>query len=148
VTTFNVINMQEAVPVGKSTMGGAASPGLINSISSGLKAFLGGLFGSDTHTLATANLPPYTPAGTIATVLASAAGFLIRITGGNIYYGGASAGGADPVGTNPPTFTSTWTGTPQGGTSHANQQRAAVSRGEFHHPHRVTRRALPQMLWG
>jgi microcystin-dependent protein len=117
VTTFNVINMQEAVPVGKSTMGGAASPGLINSISSGLKAFLGGLFGSDTHTLATANLPPYTPAGTIATVLASAAGFLIRITGGNIYYGGASAGGADPVGTNPPTFTSTWTGTPQGGTS-------------------------------
>ncbi|MFI4971100.1 MAG: phage tail protein [Hyphomicrobiales bacterium] len=56
-TTFNVINMQEAVPVGKSTMGGAGSPGLLTSISFVVKAFLGSLFGSDTHIQTIAEMP-------------------------------------------------------------------------------------------
>jgi len=58
-TTFNVINMQEVVPVGKSTMGGAASPGLLASIGTGLKAVLGGLFGADSKTLDMTNVPEH-----------------------------------------------------------------------------------------
>lgn len=59
-TTFNLPNMQEVVPVGKSTMGGASSPGLLSTIASGLKAVLGGgVFGAETVTLATANLPAH-----------------------------------------------------------------------------------------
>lgn len=58
-TTFNVINMQEVVPVGKSTMGAAASPGLLTSISAGLKAVLGGLFGADTRVLDMTMIPQH-----------------------------------------------------------------------------------------
>jgi microcystin-dependent protein len=65
-TTFNVINMQEVTPVGKSTMGGASSPGLLNSIGAGLKAVLGGLFGSDTNTLTVPQLPAHTHANTLS----------------------------------------------------------------------------------
>jgi microcystin-dependent protein len=64
-TTFNVINMQEVVPVGKSTMGGAASPGLLASISGALKAALNGLFGEDAHTLSTPEIPSHTHANTL-----------------------------------------------------------------------------------
>jgi microcystin-dependent protein len=59
VTTFNLPNMQEVVPVGKSTMGGAASPGFLPSISSSIKAALGLLFGSDTHTQTVNEMPSH-----------------------------------------------------------------------------------------
>ena len=57
VTTFNVIDMSEVVPVGKSTMGAAAERGLLNSITSTIKTVMGGLFGSDQHTLTAAEIP-------------------------------------------------------------------------------------------
>lgn len=57
-TTFNVINMQEVVPVGKSTMGGGVSPGLLNSIGSA-KSTLGGIFGADTVTLDGTMIPSH-----------------------------------------------------------------------------------------
>ncbi len=63
-TTFNVINMQEVVPVGKSTMGGAASPNLLSSIASGIKTALGSIFGTDTHTLTNAQMPVHNHGGT------------------------------------------------------------------------------------
>jgi microcystin-dependent protein len=47
-------------------MGGATSPGLLASIGAGLKAVLNGLFGTNQKTLATANLPSYTPSGSIS----------------------------------------------------------------------------------
>ena len=56
-TTFNVINMQEALPVGKSTMGGGSSPGLLSSISGAVKGVLGAIMGSDTHALTAAEVP-------------------------------------------------------------------------------------------
>jgi microcystin-dependent protein len=59
-TTFNVINMQEVTPVGRSQMGGGTPPGLLNSISAGVKAVLNGLFGSDTHTLTASEIPTIT----------------------------------------------------------------------------------------
>jgi microcystin-dependent protein len=63
-TTFNVINMQEVVPVGTSGMGGAASPGLLASIAVGVKNVLGSLFGTDTTTLTAAEIPPVAFSGT------------------------------------------------------------------------------------
>jgi microcystin-dependent protein len=62
-TTFNVPNMQEVVPVGKSTMGSASSPGLLPSIASGVKGVLNGLFGSDTVSLSAANIPTLSVSG-------------------------------------------------------------------------------------
>jgi microcystin-dependent protein len=56
-TTFNVVNMQEVTPVGRSQMGGGTSPGLLASISDSLKAVINGLFGSGTTTLTLAQLP-------------------------------------------------------------------------------------------
>lgn len=69
-TTFNVPNYQEVALVGKSGMGGATAPGLLTSISAGLKAVINGLFGADTRTLARADLPNVAPtfAGTAGTV--------------------------------------------------------------------------------
>lgn len=59
-TTFNVPNMQEVSPVGRSQMGGASSPGFFSTISDGLKAVLNGAFGSQSHTLTPAEIPTIT----------------------------------------------------------------------------------------
>lgn len=58
-TTVGVPNYQEVTLVGKSTMGGAASPGLLPSIAVGVKTALNSLFGSDTQTIAAGNLPAH-----------------------------------------------------------------------------------------
>jgi hypothetical protein len=63
-STFNVINMQEVVPVGRSGMGGATSPGLLASIATGVKDVLGTLFGADTKTLTSAYIPSLASSGT------------------------------------------------------------------------------------
>jgi microcystin-dependent protein len=72
-TTFNVINMQEVVPVGRSQMGGATAPGFISNWSAGLTAVLGGgVFGAATATLGQANLPAVNfsvSGGTLTTTL-------------------------------------------------------------------------------
>lgn len=123
-TTFNVINMCEASPVGKSGMGGAGSPGLLNSISSGLKGVLGGIFGSDTSTLSTTNLPPYTPAGTnsITVNIGTNGNPRSLFTGGGASdfntSGGTAQGNLFAAGSGI-TLTSAFTGTAQGGVSTA-----------------------------
>jgi microcystin-dependent protein len=73
VTTMGLPNMQEVVPVGKSTMGGASSPGLLASISSGVKTVLNSIFGNDTKTLLGSDLPNFAPSfsGTTGTVSVS-----------------------------------------------------------------------------
>lgn len=58
-TTFNLPNYQDVTLVGKDTMGGAASPGLLTSIATGVKNILGKIFGSDTHTLTTTEMPSH-----------------------------------------------------------------------------------------
>lgn len=63
-TTFNLPNYQEVTLVGQSGMGGAASPGLLASISSSIKAVLAGIFGLDTYTQAQSDLPNVKPAFT------------------------------------------------------------------------------------
>jgi microcystin-dependent protein len=64
-TTMGVPNMQEVVPVGKSGMGGATAPGLLTSIATGVKDVLLALFGSDTHTLTTPQIPSHTHPNTL-----------------------------------------------------------------------------------
>lgn len=67
-TTFNVINMCETAPVGKSTMGGATSRGLLTGITTSLITTLGSLFGVDKVSLGLTNLPsiPLSVSGTVS----------------------------------------------------------------------------------
>ncbi|WLB91330.1 phage tail protein [Bradyrhizobium japonicum] len=88
-TTFNVPNMQEVVPVGKSTMGGATSPGLLASITAGLKGALGSLFGTDTTTLTASQIPAITSSGSMT---GTASGSISGSTS-SVVLGGTSGGG-------------------------------------------------------
>jgi microcystin-dependent protein len=111
-TTFNVPNLQEVAPVGKSTMGGASSPGLLPSIASGLKTVLGSLFGLDTNTLSSANLPPHNHSVFLKETAHSHAAHIA--TTNNV--GGSSFAG--PTGANPLN--------PAGGTSLGNTDTATT----------------------
>jgi microcystin-dependent protein len=55
-TTFNVPDMREAVPFGKSTMGGTTSKGLVPQYTT---TAVGALVGEGQHTLATAEIPAH-----------------------------------------------------------------------------------------
>ncbi|WP_439403001.1 phage tail protein [Bradyrhizobium sp. DASA03068] len=117
-TTFNIPDVRGRVVAGKDDMGGSAASRLSNTgITSGGATILGGTGGAETKTLATANLPPYTPAGTNGTVTVNSTrsdvnvgGFATQAGGGGNTYGQTitlTSTGAGP----------TFTGTPQGGTS-------------------------------
>lgn len=127
-TTFNVINMQEVAPVGKSTMGGAASPGLLASIASGLKAALGGLFGSDTHTLTPAEIPSITSSvstsGTLAgsTNVAVDQGITTSATGGGSFGFNGVTSQAGVAVTVSGAMSGSATSTNTGGQAHTNMQ--------------------------
>lgn len=61
-TTFNLPNMQEVVPVGKSNMGGLAAPGRITHLTVNT---LGAVVGEEQHTLSTAEMPTHGHATTV-----------------------------------------------------------------------------------
>lgn len=65
-TTFNVPDLRGRVVAGKDDMGGSAASRLTGSFITG-PTTLGGAGGSESRTLVTSNLPPYTPAGTVNT---------------------------------------------------------------------------------
>jgi microcystin-dependent protein len=117
-TTMGVPDLRDTVPVGKSTMGGVASRALHTLTNT----VLGALIGAANVVLTTANLPPYTPAGSI-TVLSSLtdwirgtlAGFSAT-SGASVFQAGATL---SSLGASQITSTGTLTGTPQGGTSAA-----------------------------
>lgn len=88
-TTFNVPNLQEVVPVGKSTMGGAASSGLLGSIASGVKAVLGSIMGADTHTLTASQIPAITASGSMSGTASGS----ISGSAASVILGGTSGGG-------------------------------------------------------
>jgi microcystin-dependent protein len=64
-TTFNIPDLRGRVVAGKDDMGGSAAGLLSNSFMTG-PTTLGGSGGSESRQLATENLPPYTPSGTIS----------------------------------------------------------------------------------
>lgn len=107
-TTFNVIDL-----TGRALAGVDASGTNLTSAGLGQAALLGATGGASTKTLLTANLPPYTPTGTVAGT----------VTVANVPQGSSSASTGSDFGalTSPLTteypISATFTGTAQGGTS-------------------------------
>lgn len=94
-------------PIGAGSAGGGTSA-----------RTLGAGVGSETATLVTGNLPPYTPAGTIVSTVNSDPGqkrLISSNAAGPLGYGGTSSGGQ--ISSVDATVTSAFTGTAQGGIS-------------------------------
>ena len=122
-TTFNLPDLRGRAVFGDDDMGGSAAGRLTATTMTADGVTLGATGGAQTVTLSGANLPAYTPAGTINTPT-------ITITGGT--FGGTSASAASNIGagggpTIPITATAiaatsqalTFTGAAQGGTATA-----------------------------
>lgn len=90
VTTVNVPNYQEITLVGRSTMGGAASPGLLTSIATGVKQLLGAVFGADTYKMAQSDLPNVAPTFTGTPGTATSTGLFVQNSGSEGVSGGAN----------------------------------------------------------
>jgi len=114
-THFSLPDLRGRVPAGKDDMGGS-SANRLTAADDGLNGdTLGATGGGETQTLVTANLPAYTPSGSVSS---SSTGVNSYSTPGtNIGIGGTATGGQINVTT--PTITSTFTGTAQGGSSTA-----------------------------
>jgi microcystin-dependent protein len=120
-TTFNIPDLRGRVTAGKDDMGGSAASRL-TSVGLGVAGTtLGNAGATESYTLVTANLPPYTPVGTNASGAANFQYSQISTgaTGGsqNTITNIVNSGGGQALNTN---FTQpTFTGSPQGGTSTA-----------------------------
>lgn len=117
-TTMGVPDRRDTVGVGKSTMGGVASRGLHTLTNT----VLGTLIGLANTVLVLANLPPYTPSGTIVNgaITLTLNGFVG--TGSNgIQSGGSFSGCTSPVSASGSATqsASSFNGVAQGGTSAA-----------------------------
>lgn len=112
-TTFNIPDVRGRVVAGKDDMGGSAASRLSGTgITTGGATTLGGSGGAETKTLSTANLPPYTPAGSVSSSSASG-----TVATGNAGSAVSGALGVVPSNLSSNAITSTFTGTAQGGTS-------------------------------
>lgn len=123
-TTFNIPDLRGRIIAGKDDMGGSAASRLSStSITSGGPTTLGGTGGSDTKTLVTANLPAYTPSGTVAIstigIKTRAGGIATSSDPNSVFEGNTSQTLSSP--NNGPIVqpTATFTGAAQGGTSTA-----------------------------
>lgn len=117
-TTFNIPDLRGRVIAGKDDMGGSAASRLTGTgITSGGATTLGGSGGGETKTLATANLPAYTPSGSISiaahTVINHAATSATLAAGLDLF--GNSIGSTQNQSL--VIDSQTFTGTAQGGTS-------------------------------
>lgn len=111
-TTFNIPDLRGRVRAGKDDMGGTSANRLTDA-NDGLDGdTLGDTGGGETQVLVTANLPAYTPGGTVAVT-----------NGTNLLTGTGGTDVASGVVYNTPgnlvTVTASFTGTAQGGTSTA-----------------------------
>jgi microcystin-dependent protein len=115
-TTFGVPDLRGRVLGCKDNMGGSAASRLTSTTMTPDGNTLGAVGGAQTKTLLTANLPPYTPAGTIAN------GAITINNGANVVGGGGPfcpGGGSQGnfVQLTASQAASTFTGNAQGGTS-------------------------------
>lgn len=123
-STFNVPDLRGRVAAGKDDMGGSAAARLSGTtITSGGATTLGGTGGAEIKTLATANLPPYTPSGSIGGSISSAP-YGIQISNGTSHGSLATGSDSSYPKTNEATLSfsmsgATFSGTAQGGTSSA-----------------------------
>jgi microcystin-dependent protein len=120
-TTFNLPDCRGRVIAGNDDMGGGTTAGRLTDASMSPHAYtLGGVGGAETKTLVTANLPAYTPTGTVATTTISTINAAQQPQfpdqgGGKVAMGGASSGGSFQATSF--SSTSTFTGVAQGGLS-------------------------------
>ncbi|MVT52112.1 phage tail protein [Bradyrhizobium yuanmingense] len=117
-TTFNVPDLRGRVVAGLDNMGGSAASRLTDA-TAGFGDSLGEAGGSQSRTLITANLPPYTPSGTIAgTSVIAWALDQYQPPGGGAKNAVSTISGVANLGNSALTaLTGTFTGTAQGGTS-------------------------------
>jgi microcystin-dependent protein len=118
-TTFNVPDLRGRVVAGKDDMGGTSANRIAALVNGDV---LGNFGGSETQTLVTANLPAYTPSGSVTTTPASAiVSFNSAANGGTAAFATHSAVGssANMLGALGLTVNSSFTGSAQGGTSTA-----------------------------
>lgn len=118
IATFGLPDMRGRVLVGRDTMGGTAA-GRLTTAGGGIDGTtIGAVGGSQTKTIVTANLPPYTPSGSITngaiTVTSNAQG----VGGGvNLYNQQLGSVGSVTQTLTASQAASTFTGTAQGGSS-------------------------------
>lgn len=117
LTTFNVPDLRGRVVAGKDDMGGSAANRLTTSHFTS-PTTLGGTGGVDSRTLVTANLPPYTPSGTISNGAISISHNAALVNGSSTGGGSFSCGGS-AASISASQGASTFTGAAQGGTSAA-----------------------------
>lgn len=120
-TTFGIPDLRGRLIAGKDNMGGSAAGNLTTTYYGTDPTVLGNSGGSQSKVLISSNLPPYTPAGSIAAIVTVSSYF--------DFYNIAGGTGVNPqILTNTPnrlaseptaTATGTFTGTAQGGTSAA-----------------------------
>lgn len=123
-TTFNVPDLRGVVPMGNNIMGGISSSNIdVTNFGSTDPNSSGALGGNKSTTLVTANLPPYTPTGTITngaiTFPSSANTSTANGSAGAITTGPFSANSNFTTILGPVQATSTFAGNPQNGTSTA-----------------------------
>ncbi len=121
VNTFNLPDMRGRAPYGKDNMGGGTPAGRITTAGSGVDGTtLGAAGGVQNVTMVLANLPPYTPAGTVSTPTITTnitnGTNLINANAGSSF-GGGPVGATTTVTASSSSSTPTFTGTAQGGTS-------------------------------
>lgn len=121
-TTFNVPDLRGRVVAGKDDMGGS-SANRLTAADDGLNGDnLGATGGGETQTLVTANLPAYTPAGTITNGAITSTKTASASAGGattSPVAGGDGLGGSGTTILGLQQASSTFAGTAQGGTSTA-----------------------------
>lgn len=116
-TTFNVPDLRGRVAAGKDDMGGSAASRL-TAVGLGVAGTtLGNAGSTESYTLVTGNLPPYTPSGTIAQAgFTYTAGSNYDVTGSSF---GVTTIAASGLGTTVTLAAQSFTGAAQGGTSTA-----------------------------
>jgi microcystin-dependent protein len=117
-TTFNVPDLRGRVVAGKDDMGGSAASRL-TSVGLGVAGTtLGNAGSTESYTIVTSNLPPYTPSGTVGPQLSFTytAGSNYNVTGSSF---GVSTIAASGLSTTVNLAAQSFTGTAQGGTSTA-----------------------------
>lgn len=111
-TTFNLPDKTGRV----SAMKEASATRLTSTYFGGNSANMGAVGGSEHEALATTNLPPYTPSGSVSTTIVTGGsdiGQAVQATGGPVNIGGTGSGGTLVS----ISATSSFTGSAQGGTS-------------------------------
>lgn len=119
VTTFGLPDLRGRLIYGKDNMGGVAASRLTSTYFGSDPTVLANVGGAQSKQLTTANLPAYTPTGTITNGAISLSLNNLVATGSNgVQGGGTFTGATSPVGNSGSASqaTSTFTGSAQGGT--------------------------------